>query len=226
MRSSRSLSLTPAVGAFAVCFLLASVHAFSVAPQIKKNHRHDVVLHLPVMHSTADITGVPNGAEPEHQQPANRLINRDDFVNAIEVLKRDMVGGVEASPESEEGEGGAAATPQMYAIGKLTATLSIEHAGGLSFADCDTLVLVNGITASAREETGIQPLDTIVKVSAKDFAGDVNFGDVNGDVMGASLGEVAEAYTKAIEYAMGNGFPSIELEIQRLVPLAESTGGS
>ena len=94
--------------------------------------------------------------EAPSEPPAN-LAGKDAFVAAIDVLRRES--GVEADPEEE-------AAPKMYAIGRLEATLPLEMVSGISLADCETLTLVNGLHPSVAEATGIQPLDTIVSISA------------------------------------------------------------
>ena len=134
-------------------------------------------------------------SKPDDSTPTDdSLINKDQFINAIKTLNPE-----EAFTDST--------------IEKVMVALPIEHVGGISLADCGPLVLINEITPEAAEATDIKPYDTIVGISAKDFAGEVGFGDV----MGENLQKVAEVYTKAIKYAAGNGFGSLELKLQRLV---------
>lgn len=137
------------------------------------------------------------------------LVNQGDFVKAIDVLKGDM--GLEIIPEEQK---------PMYAIGKLVAELPLELVSGIRFADCETLTLISQLMKTVVDETGLQSLDTIIAIRAG--------GDGNGkygyeaDTNGKSIGDTAEAYTAAVNYAMQNNLKCIELEVNRLVPMMPS----
>ena len=190
-----------------------------------------VLLHLTVI----AVVCLPRGADafvpPQNQQgeqqvvelrmadeqdeapsdpPAN-LVGKDAFVAAIDVLRRET--GVEADPEEES-------TPKMYAIGRLEASLPLEMVSGISLADCETMTLVNGLHPSVAEATGIQPLDTIVSISAEDEGKGKSF---SGDTSGRDIDFTAKVYTEAIEFAMEKGLKEIGLEMNRLVTL-QATG--
>ena len=155
-----------------------------------------------------------NGEQDQPSSPPANLVSKDAYVRAIEVLKESM----NVPPESPE----EAAVPKMYAIGRLDANLPIELAGGISLADCETLTLVNGLTQQVADETGIQPLDTIVGISAgvEGDDGKSEGGEgYSGDTTGADLDATAAVYTAAIEYAMANELKVITLEMNRLVTL-------
>ena len=187
-----------------------------------------VLLHLTVI----AVVCLPRGADafvpPQNQQgeqqvvelrmadeqdeapsdpPAN-LVGKDAFVAAIDVLRRET--GVEAEES----------TPKMYAIGRLEASLPLEMVSGISLADCETMTLVNGLHPSVAEATGIQPLDTIVSISAGDEGEGVSF---SGDTSGRNIDFTAKVYTEAIEFAMEKGLKEIGLEMNRLVTL-QATG--
>ena len=154
----------------------------------------------------ASAAGEDGAAEP----PAN-LVGKDAFVAAIDVLKRES--GVEIDPQE-------AAAPKMYAIGRLEATLPLEMVSGISLADCEHLTLVNGLHPSVAEATGIQPLDTIVSISAGEGEG-----SYSGDTSGKDIDSTAKIYTEAIEYAVEKGLKAIELEMNRLVTLQATSEG-
>ena len=187
-----------------------------------------VLLHLTVI----AVVCLPRGADafvpPQNQQgeqqvvelrmadeqdeapsdpPAN-LVGKDAFVAAIDVLRRET--GVEAEES----------TPKMYAIGRLEASLPLEMVSGISLADCETMTLVNGLHPSVAEATGIQPLDTIVSISAGDEKEGMSF---SGDTSGRDIDFTAKVYTEAIEFAMEKGLKEIGLEMNRLVTL-QATG--
>ena len=187
-----------------------------------------VLLHLTVI----AVVCLPRGADafvpPQNQQgeqqvvelrmadeqdeapsdpPAN-LVGKDAFVAAIDVLRRET--GVEAEES----------TPKMYAIGRLEASLPLEMVSGISLADCETMTLVNGLHPSVAEATGIQPLDTIVSISAGGEGGGKSF---SGDTSGRDIDFTAKVYTEAIEFAMEKGLKEIGLEMNRLVTL-QATG--
>ena len=208
--------------------MVSSSHAFiPLARQYQHNLSVGSRLYLQTLRarlpsvgmSSSDDDAAINGANIDREQPpppAN-LVSKDAFVTAIDALKQSM----NVPPESEE----EAAIPKMYAIGKLDAKLPIELAGGISLADCETLTLVNGLTQQVADETGIQPLDTIVSISAgsdggEDVDGSNNNGEgYSGDTSGANLDATAAVYTAAIEYAMENDLKVITLEMNRLVTL-------
>ena len=148
--------------------------------------------------------------EAQSDPPAN-LVGKDAFVAAIDVLRRES--GVETDPEEES-------TPKMYAIGRLEATLPLEMVSGISLADCETLTLVNGLHPSVAEATGIQPLDTIVSISA---GGEGEGKSFSGDTSGRDIDFTAKVYTEAIEFAVEKGLKEIGLEMNRLVTL-QATG--
>ena len=148
--------------------------------------------------------------EAPSDPPAN-LVGKDAFVAAIDVLRRES--GVETDPEEES-------APKMYAIGRLEATLPLEMVSGISLADCETLTLVNGLHPSVAEVTGIQPLDTIVSISA---GGEGEGKSFSGDTSGRDIDFTAKVYTEAIEFAVEKGLKEIGLEMNRLVTL-QATG--
>ncbi|KAL7537792.1 hypothetical protein ACHAWF_005906 [Thalassiosira exigua] len=137
-----------------------------------------------------------------------KLVSQDAFVAAIDVLKKDM--GLEIIPDDQR---------PLYAIGKLVASLPLEHVGGVRFADCDSLTLVSQLKQSVVDVTGMQSLDTVVAIRA---GGDGDDGGYVGDTNGAGIADTAKAYTEAINYAMEHGLKDIELEVNRLVPLMPS----
>uniref|UniRef100_A0A7S0FML3 Uncharacterized protein n=1 Tax=Minutocellus polymorphus TaxID=265543 RepID=A0A7S0FML3_9STRA len=157
-----------------------------------------------------DLRMAPADQDGASEPPAN-LVGKDAFVAAIDVLKRDS--GVAIDPEE-------ASVPKMYAIGRLEATLPLELVSGISLADCEHLTLVNGLHPSVVEATGIQPLDTIVSISAGEGEG-----SFSGDTSGKDIDSTAKIYTEAIEFAVEKGLKAIGLEMNRLVTLQATSEG-
>lgn len=141
---------------------------------------------------------------------APALVSVDAYTNAIDTLYKDM--GMEPVPEDQR--------PPMYAIGKLVAQLPLEHVSGIRLADCETLTLISQVKQTVVELTGMQSLDTIVAIRSGGD-GNGNYG-YEGDTRGKPIGEVAAAYTAAVNHAMENQLTEIELEVQRLVPMMPS----
>jgi hypothetical protein len=108
----------------------------------------------------------------------------------------------------------------MYAIGKLDANLPIELVSGIRLSDCETVTLISQVRQDVVDATGISSLDTIVAVRVGND-GDGNYGYEN-IVREAPIQDTAQAYTEAINFAVANNIPSIELEVNRLVPMMPS----
>lgn len=147
-------------------------------------------------------------SEPSNATPA-ALVSQAAFVYGIDVLKADM--GLEIIPDEQK---------PMYAIGKLDAELPVEMAGGLRFSECETLTLISQVRQDVVDATGISSLDTIAAVRAGND-GEGNYA-YECDVREQTIQNTAQAYTEAINFAMANSLPSIELEINRLVPMMPS----
>lgn len=144
----------------------------------------------------------------ESNTPA-ALVSQAAFVYGIDVLKADM--GLEIIPEDQK---------PMYAIGKLDAELPLEMVSGIRFSDCESVTLISQVRQDVVDATGISSLDTIVAVRAGND-GEGNYA-YESDVRETSIQNTAQAYTEAINFAMANSLPSIELEINRLVPMMPS----
>ncbi|KAL7464217.1 hypothetical protein ACHAXS_004551 [Conticribra weissflogii] len=164
---------------------------------------------LPVARSSNTLFSSGSQADQSQQLPAN-LVNQNAFITAIDILKRDM--GIEPIPEEER--------PPLYAIGKLVAELPLDLVSGVRLADCETLTLISGLKQSVIDATGMQSLDTIVAIRAG--PGDDGGYVYEGDVSEANLSTTAEVYTQAINYAVQNKLPGIQLELNRLVPMMAS----
>jgi len=145
-------------------------------------------------------------------EPSNTpatLVSQAAFVYGIDVLKADM--GLEIIPEDQK---------PMYAIGKLEAELPLELVSGIRFSDCETVTLISQVRQDVVDATGLSSLDTIVAIRAGND-GEGNYAYYS-DVRESSIQNTAQAYTEAINFAMTNSLPSIELEINRLVPMMPS----
>lgn len=137
------------------------------------------------------------------------LVSQAAFVNGIDVLKADM--GMEIIRDEQK---------PMYAIGKLDAELPLELVGGIRFSDCETVTLISQVRQDVVDKTGISSLDTIVAIRAGND-GEGNYA-YQSDVREASIQNTAQAYTEAINFAMANSLTSIQLEVNRLVPMMPS----
>eukprot|EP00577_Skeletonema_sp_RCC1716_P026656 CAMPEP_0113431762 /NCGR_PEP_ID=MMETSP0013_2-20120614/33761_1 /TAXON_ID=2843 ORGANISM="Skeletonema costatum, Strain 1716" /NCGR_SAMPLE_ID=MMETSP0013_2 /ASSEMBLY_ACC=CAM_ASM_000158 /LENGTH=190 /DNA_ID=CAMNT_0000320783 /DNA_START=57 /DNA_END=629 /DNA_ORIENTATION=- /assembly_acc=CAM_ASM_000158 len=145
-------------------------------------------------------------------EPSNTpatLVSQAAFVYGIDVLKADM--GLEIIPEDQK---------PMYAIGKLEAELPLELVSGIRFSDCESVTLISQVRQDVVDATGLSSLDTIVAVRAGND-GEGNYAYYS-DVRESSIQNTAQTYTEAINFAMTNSLPSIELEINRLVPMMPS----
>ncbi|KAK1743356.1 hypothetical protein QTG54_005977 [Skeletonema marinoi] len=145
-------------------------------------------------------------------EPSNTpatLVSQAAFVYGIDVLKADM--GLEIIPEDQK---------PMYAIGKLEAELPLELVSGIRFSDCESVTLIGQVRQDVVDATGLSSLDTIVAVRAGND-GEGNYAYYS-DVRESSIQNTAQVYTEAINFAMANSLPSIELEINRLVPMMPS----
>lgn len=140
--------------------------------------------------------------------PVN-LVSQAAFVHGIDVLKADM--GMEIIPDDQK---------PMYAIGKLGASLPIELVSGIRLSDCETVTLISQVRQDVVDATGISSLDTIVAVRVGND-GDGNYG-YEQIVRETPIQDTAQAYTEAINFAVSNEIPSIELEVNRLVPMMPS----
>jgi hypothetical protein len=119
--------------------------------------------------------------------------------------------GMEIIPDDEK---------PMYAIGKLDACLPIELVSGIRLSDCETVTLISQVRQDVVDATGISSLDTIVAVRVGND-GDGNYG-YEKNVRETPIQDTAQAYTEAINFAVANNIPSIELEVNRLVPMMPS----
>ena len=137
------------------------------------------------------------------------LVSQAAFVYGIDVLKADM--GMEIIPDDIK---------PMYAIGKLDAELPLEFVSGLRFSECETITLIGQVRQDVVEATGISSLDTITFIRAGND-GEGNYA-YEIDVRETSIQNTAQAYSEAINFASANSLPSIELEINRLVPMMPS----
>jgi hypothetical protein len=130
------------------------------------------------------------------------LVDQGTFVSAIETLQREIAtaNGVDYVKEED---------PKFsYAIGRLVVSLPIETMPGLDLTETPELVLVTAVSGNVAE-TGIQPLDTIVGVSAGDTFQE--------STKALNLDETAAILTDAINRALDNGMTEIEFELNRLI---------
>jgi hypothetical protein len=146
--------------------------------------------------------------ETPSDSPAT-LVSQAAFIRGIDVLKADM--GMEIIPEDQK---------PMYAIGKLDAKLPLSLVSGIRLSDCETVTLISQVRQDVVDATGISSLDTIVAIRAgSDGGGNYGYERI---VRQSKIQDTAQAYTEAINFAVANNIPSIELEVNRLVPMMPS----
>lgn len=144
---------------------------------------------------------------PPNNNPVN-LVSQAAFVRGIDVLKADM--GMEIIPDDQK---------PLYAIGKLDASLPIELVSGIRLSDCETVTLISQVQQDVVDATGISSLDTIVAIRVGNDADGYGYENI---VRETPIQDTAQAYTEAINFAVANNIPSIELEVNRLVPMMPS----
>jgi hypothetical protein len=145
------------------------------------------------------LSASPSGPPPPIKPD---LVDKGTFVSAVETLQREIAKakGVDYVKEDD---------PNFsYAIGRLVVSLPIEALPGLDLTETLELVLVTAVSGNVAE-AGIQPLDTIVGVSAGDTFQE--------STKALSLDETATILTDAVNRALENGMTEIEFELNRLI---------
>lgn len=153
-------------------------------------------------------------SEPDSQNvPPKNLVDKATFVAATERLLAE-VAKASSSNVATSSETSDLATPEeaVYAIGKLSVSLRIDTQPGLDFTESTGLVLVSGVSEETAEETGIQPLDTIVQVRAAD-------GTFQESAKALNLEETIAILRAATNHALDNDKTEIELELNRLIQI-------
>ena len=143
------------------------------------------------------IRASPDDTNPERPE----LVAQSTFIAAIDTLYHEMAKsqGVEYVNQDDPNT--------SYAIGRLMVNLSIPPQ--IDLVETPELVLVNGVSDSAQDQ-GIQPLDTIVGVSAVDDT-------FKSQTMELDIEETAAIIKAAMDHARNNGEEVIELELNRLI---------
>lgn len=138
-------------------------------------------------------------AEEAPPGPPPDLIAVSPFIEAIESIQ-----GAEPCPKEDH---------QYFAIGKTTVSLNIQESPGMDLSESplNSIVVVSGAVGKA-EEAGINPGDTIRKISAVDGSYEKVVKDLN---LQEVVGVIQEAATHAIE----NKRTEIELELNRLMKI-------
>jgi hypothetical protein len=151
---------------------------------------------------TFQKTGLPASSSDPPPPIKPNLVDKGTFVSAVETLKREIAiaKGVDYVKEDD---------PNFsYAIGRLVVSLPIETMPGLDLTETPELVLVTAVSGNVAD-AGIQPLDTIVGVSAGDAFQE--------STKALNLDETAAVLTDAINRALDNGMMEIEFELNHLI---------
>jgi hypothetical protein len=192
MKHSRSLHLA----GLASCLALAnSFHTFAGA----HTHASKKTLSSSSFHWQMRASPSPDDTNPKRPD----LVAQSTFIAANDVLYSDMAKsqGVEYVNQDKD-------DPNInYAIGRTWVTLSIPPQ--FELVETPELVLVKAVSKSAQDQ-GIQPLDTIVGVSAVDET-------FKRKTMNLNIEETAAILTAAIDHASNNGEEVITLELNRLM---------
>jgi hypothetical protein len=143
----------------------------------------------------------PSSGDTNPERPD--LVAQSTFIAATDTLYRDMAKsqGVEYVNQDKDDPN------TNYAIGRTMVTLSIPPQ--FELVETPELVLVKAVSVSAQDQ-GIQPLDTIVGVSAVDET-------FKSETMNLNIEETAAILTAAIDHASNNGEEVITLELNRLM---------
>ena len=137
--------------------------------------------------------------DPMMQRP--NLVGQSDFAAAIETLRFEAAKA--KGIEYQKGED----IESVYAIGRIEMELSTPPQIGL--VETPYMCLINGVTPVSQEE-GIQPLDTIVSVSAvRDTFKE--------STLGLDMDETSSIIRAAMDHAAQNGESVIKFEVNRLI---------
>mmetsp|Transcript_27454 Transcript_27454/g.41576 ORF Transcript_27454/g.41576 Transcript_27454/m.41576 type:complete len:187 (-) Transcript_27454:151-711(-) len=143
----------------------------------------------------------------EMREAPDNVVDKEKFIEAINVVQMEL-----GMPKENKADG-----DYTYAIGKTEAKLPVVFASGLGFAEAAKendvgLVLVTEVSKQV-SELGIQPFDTIVKISAQ--------GGNGYEKITNSLGieQTAEAFSGAVYHAMEHDLIDIDLVLNRLIKL-------
>jgi hypothetical protein len=191
MKYSQSLQLA----SLASCLAFAnSFNTFAGAVYRTTHHNHYEVFHWQMRAS-------PSSDDMNPERPD--LVAQSTFIAATDTLYRDMAisQGVEYVNQDKDDPN------TNYAIGRTMVTLSIPPQ--FELVETPELVLVKAVSESAQDQ-GIQPLDTIVGVSAVDET-------FKSKTMNLNIEETAAILTAAIDHASNNGEEVITLELNRLM---------
>eukprot|EP00527_Entomoneis_sp_CCMP2396_P008370 CAMPEP_0198143998 /NCGR_PEP_ID=MMETSP1443-20131203/12352_1 /TAXON_ID=186043 /ORGANISM="Entomoneis sp., Strain CCMP2396" /LENGTH=212 /DNA_ID=CAMNT_0043807315 /DNA_START=55 /DNA_END=690 /DNA_ORIENTATION=- len=162
--------------------------------------------------SSSDNNNEDNDLNPQQEEesgpPAKKnLVDQATFIAAIDTLLLEVAkanGADDTSAESNTNAGKELA----YAIGKLTVNLPINEQPEFDLTESTGLVLVSAVSEKTRTELGMQPLDTIVGVSAGTF---------QENTKASTLEHTAATLQAAVLHAHDNGLPEVELEMNRLI---------
>jgi hypothetical protein len=141
----------------------------------------------------------------------NESVDKALFTAATESLQRH---GIQASVSNAP----EPSSDYTTAIGKITMSLNIEGDPGLDLTEVvlddkkACMVLVSAVTQATQDQTGLQALDTIVRVSTSDAV-------VDSSTVGLTLPETATILMGASKHALENGLTEVQLEINRLIKL-------
>jgi len=149
------------------------------------------------------LSATAESVPPEAQQPAE-LVNGKAFRSAIETLKVEMAKeqGIVYEPQDDQPSN----VPTL--IGRVLVDLPIPPE--IELIETPQLVLIHRVSKTVQEEIGVQPLDTITRVSTLD-------GSYSESVKQMDLESMAAIFTQAITLAQEKGESEVKLELNRLM---------
>ena len=158
--------------------------------------------------STALLASSPESDQSQSNEKPD-LVDQKIFISAIETINEAAGVGIDSSTPAGMHTRLTPGTDIRYAIGRLEVTLNIPP--GIDLVETPNLVLINGVDQSALD-AGVQPLDTIVGVSATTGTD----GDYT-NTKGSGMDDMFAIIKAAIDQARINGSMEIRLELNRLV---------
>jgi hypothetical protein len=138
-------------------------------------------------------------------QPPEDIVDKDIYVKAVHQLT--------GQPED---------TPKQYLVGKIDkVTLNVGSSPGLDLVESAdrSLVVVSGVTQETKDKTGIEILDTIVRVNSPGGLGDEKEPTLSKSTKQLDLEQTASILMEASQHAMQQGITEIDLVLNRLVQI-------
>lgn len=195
-------------------FILPSCHSL-VGPLSQQRRTTLTTTSLtspPIIQKTALYETSNADADAAGDESGPNLVDKDVFLAAVDTLRTELANQQQPEHQPLPKKNDADDDDKtFYAIGKVKINLDVSSgAPGMDLAESTGgLVLVSSVTGHALT-AGIQTGDTIVAVTA---AGAFQ------ETKAYSLEDTARVLMGAMKFAVQNGTPEIELELNRLIKM-------